>query len=144
MKYFVMGSIYFVRLDPGEKVMASLRALCERDKIGAGFFEGLGAVTEAEIAHFDPASHDYGATHILDPCEVVSLTGNITVVDGKPSIHAHIALGDREFRVRGGHLREAVVSATVEITLTRLFEDIGRKRDPKTGLFVLDLKPDGT
>ncbi len=143
MKYFVMGSIYFVRLDPGDKIIASLQALCERDRIGAGFFEGLGAVSEADVAHFNPASHDYATTHIIEPREIVSLLGNITVLDGKPVIHAHIALAGRDFGVRGGHLREAVVSATAEITLTRLFEDIGRKHDPTTGLSILDLKPDG-
>ena len=141
MKYFVLGSTYVVRLDAGEKIVETLKALCERDAIGGGFFNGLGAVGEAEIGHFDPAANDYTWTKLSGPYEIVSLYGNITTVDGKPFIHAHIALGDNTFAVRGGHLKEAVVSVTCEITLTRFRDDIGRKKDEATGLLRLALEP---
>jgi predicted DNA-binding protein with PD1-like motif len=141
MTYFVLGSDYFVRLDAGEKIVETLKALCERDGIGAGFFQGLGAVGEAELGHFDPASNDYVWIKLRGPYEIVSLYGNITVIDGKPFIHAHIALGDNTFAVRGGHLKEAVVSMTCEVTLTRFRDDIGRKKDAKTGLWKLALEP---
>jgi len=140
MKCFALGSTYFVRLDAGEKIVATLLSLCEREGIGSGFFNGLGAVGEAELGHFDPATGDYSWTKLSGFYEIVSLYGNITVVAGKPFIHAHAALGDKTFAVRGGHLREAVVSVTCEVTLTRFRGDIGRKKDEATGLFLLDLK----
>ncbi len=143
MKYFVLGSSYVVRLDAGEKIIETLRALCERDVIGSGFFHGLGAVNDAELGHFDPATGDYSWTKLAGPYEIVSLYGNITVVDGKPFIHAHASLCDRTFAARGGHLREAVVSVTCEVTLTRFRDDITRKKDEATGLFKLALDPGG-
>jgi len=142
VKYFVLGSSYIIRLDTGERVIETLRSLCERDAIGSGAFHGLGAVNEAELGHFDPSSNDYSWVKLSGSYEIVSLYGNISVVDGKPFIHAHVALSDNTFAVRGGHLREAVVSVTCEVTLTRFKDDIGRKRDEATGLFLLDLKPD--
>jgi predicted DNA-binding protein with PD1-like motif len=142
MRYSILGTNYVIRLDAGEKIVASLLSLCERDGIGSGFFNGLGAVGEAELGHFDPATGDYSWTKLSGSYEIVSLYGNISVVDGKPFIHAHAALGDETFAVRGGHLREAVVSVTCEVTLTRFKDDIGRKRDEATGLFLLDPKPD--
>jgi predicted DNA-binding protein with PD1-like motif len=141
MKYFVFGATYIVRLDAGEKIVETLLALCERDEIGAGLFNGLGAVSGAEIGHFDPAANDYTWIKISGPHEIVSLYGNITKVDGKPFIHAHIALGDKPFTVRGGHLKEAVVSVTCEITLTRFRDDIGRTKDEATGFLRLFLEP---
>jgi hypothetical protein len=141
MKYFVFGPTYIVRLDAGEKIIETLLALCERDGIGAGSFNGLGAVNGAEIGHFDPASSAYTWTALSGPYEIVSLYGNITKVDGKPFIHAHIALGDKTFAVRGGHLKEAVVSVTCEITLIRFRDDIGRKRDEASGFLRLALEP---
>jgi uncharacterized protein len=141
MKYFVLGSSYVVRLDAGEKIVETLKSLCARDAIGGGFFQGLGAVGEAEIGHFDPGSNDYTWVKLSGPYEIVSLYGNIATFDGKPSIHAHIALGDNTFAVRGGHLREAVVSVTCEITLTRFRDDIGRKKDAASGLSRLALEP---
>jgi predicted DNA-binding protein with PD1-like motif len=141
VKYSVLGTNYVIRLDAGEKIVASLLSLCERDGIGSGFFNGLGAVGEAELGHFDPVTGEYSWVKLSGPYEIVALYGNITVVDGKPFIHAHASLGDKTFAVSGGHLREAVVSATCEITLTRFRDDIERKKDEATGLFLLDLKP---
>jgi predicted DNA-binding protein with PD1-like motif len=143
VRYFVLGANYVIRLDAGEKIVETLKALCERDGIGGGFFNGLGAVGEAEIGHFDPGTNDYSWVELSGPYEIVSLYGNITVADGKPFIHAHIALGDNTFAVRGGHLKEAVVSVTCEITLTRFRDDIGRRKDAATGLSLLALEPGG-
>ena len=143
MKYFVLGSTYVIRLDPGDKVMESLRSLCDQDQIGAGVLYGLGAVEQAELGWFDREAKDYRTTRIEGPCEIVSLHGNVSRLDGKPFLHCHIALADKTFGVRGGHLREAVVSATSEIVLTRFFEELERKKDERTGLYLLDLKPDG-
>lgn len=143
MKYFVLGSTYIVRLDAGEKIVETLKALCEHDAIGGGFFNGLGAVGQAEIGHFDPGTNEYGWVRLEGPYEIVSLYGNITTVDGKPVLHAHIALGDNTFAVRGGHLKEAVVSVTCEITLTRFRDDIGRTKDAASGLSLLALEPGG-
>lgn len=141
MKYFVLGSQYVVRLDAGERIIETLQALCERDTIGGGYFHGLGAVGEAEIGHFDPASNGYDWVRFEGPYEIVSLYGNITTVDGKPSLHAHIALGDNTMAVKGGHLKEAVVSVTCEVTLVRFRDGIGRKRDETSGLWRLALEP---
>jgi len=143
MKYFVLGHDYVVRLDAGEKIVETLISLCGRDGIGGGFFHGLGAVGETEIGHFDPESNDYTWVKLSGPYEIMSLYGNITTVEGKPFIHAHIALGDNTLAVRGGHLREAVVSVTCEVTLTRFRDDIGRKKDETSGLWRLALDPGG-
>lgn len=143
MKYFVLGSTYIIRLDAGERIVETLRALCERDGIGGGYFHGLGAVGEAEIGHFDPAANAYAWQRVPGPSEIVSLYGNITTVDGRPFIHAHIALGDDTFAVRGGHLREAEVSVTCEVTLVRFRDDIARTKDAAIGLWKLALDPGG-
>jgi hypothetical protein len=141
MRYFVLGSQYVVRLDAGERLVETLRSLCERDAIGGGYFHGLGAVGEAEIGHFDPDINEYGWVRLAGPYEIVSLYGNITTVDGKPFLHAHIALGDNTFDVKGGHLKEAVVSVTCEVTLVRFRDEIGRTKDEATGLAKLALEP---
>lgn len=143
MKYFVLGPTYIIRLDAGDRIIESLRSLCEQDRIGAGVLNGLGTVSEAELGWFDRDAGEYRTVRVQEPCEIVSLHGNVSLLDGKPFVHCHIALGDREFGVRGGHLREAVVSETAEIVLTRYNEEIGRKKDERSGIYRLDLKPEG-
>jgi uncharacterized protein len=143
MTYFVLGATYIVRLDAGEKILEALKALCERDAIGGGYFQGLGAVGQAEVGHYDPVDRAYGWTVLSGPYEIVSLYGNITTMNGRPFLHAHIALGDNTLAVKGGHLKEAVVSVTCEITLVRFRDDIGRTKDEATGLTRLALEPGG-
>jgi len=50
MRYSALGTNYVIRLDAGEKVVESLLYLCEREGIGSGFFNGLGAAGEAGSA----------------------------------------------------------------------------------------------
>lgn len=144
MKYFVLGPTYVVRLDAGEKVLETLTALCEREAIGGGYFSGLGSARDAEIGWFDAAAKAYAWTLIPGPCEIVSLSGNITRVDGRPFLHGHIALSGLDLAVRGGHLKEATVAVTCEITLVRFKDDIGRKKDEAAGFSKLALEPDKT
>jgi len=143
MKYFVLGPTYIIRLDRGDRIMESLRSLAALDQIGFAVLNGLGTVSEAEIGWFDREAGDYRTLRIDEACEIVSLHGTLTLLDGKPFPHCHIALGDREFQVRGGHLREAVVAETAEIVLTRYAEEIGRKKAGRKGPYLLDLKPEG-
>ncbi len=141
MKYFVFGPTYIIRLDPGEKIVETLRALCERDEIGGGYFSGIGSAGDAEIGWFDAAAKTYVWTEVSGPCEIVSLTGNITKADGRPHVHAHVSLGGPDDTIRGGHLKEAVVAVTCEIVLVRFRDDIARTKDEASGFWKLALEP---
>jgi len=142
VKYFVFGPTYTVRLDAGEKIIEALTALCERDGIGGGHFSGIGSAREAEIGWFDAGAKAYIWTGVPGPSEIVSLTGNITRVEGRPFVHAHIALAGKDSAVKGGHLKEAVVAVTCEITLVRFRDDIARKKDEASGFLKIALEPD--
>jgi len=144
VKHFVFGPTYIVRLDAGEKIVETLRALCERDDIGGGYFSGIGSAGEAEIGWFDVAAKGYLWTKVPGPSEIVSLTGNITKVDGRPFVHAHIALAGRDSSVEGGHLKEAVVAVTCELTLVAFKDDIARTKDEASGFLKIALEPDET
>ena len=36
--------------------------------------------------------------------ELVNLTGNISIQDNRPMVHAHVTLADKDYHVIGGHL----------------------------------------
>jgi predicted DNA-binding protein with PD1-like motif len=142
MRYFVFGPTYVIRLDAGERIIQTLAALCERDRIGGGYLSGIGSAGEAEIGWFDAATKGYAWTKIPGPSEIVSLTGNITKVDGRPFVHAHIALAGKDLTVKGGHLKEAVVAVTCELILVSFKDDIARKKDETSGFLKIALEPD--
>lgn len=132
-------STYIIRLERGEKVIEKLLGLCEKEKIRAGYFNGLGAVSEIELQHFNLTTKEYSLKKLSGQYEITSLHGNISETSGKSYIHAHIAVGDSQFNSWSGHLKEATVSATCEIFLVKLGGDITRKKDEETGLNLLDI-----
>ena len=71
--------------------------------------------------------------------ELINLTGNFSIVDGKRFFHAHIVISDREFRAFAGHLFSGVIAVTGEFFVTASSVEIAREPDNETGLNLLEL-----
>lgn len=139
MRYRKIQSAYVIRLEKGERVVERLLEFCEKEKVRAGYFNGLGAVSEAELGHFNLGKKEYSSQKLSGQYEITSFHGNISEMSGKSYIHAHIVIGDSGFSSWSGHLKEAIVGATCEIFLTKLDTAISRKKDEETGLNLLDI-----
>ncbi len=139
MKFQKHDTLYVICLDLGEKIKQTLTSFCEREHIYGGFISGLGAVSEAEIAHYPLSEKRYNTQRFVGEYEVMNLTGNVASLDGKPFLHLHITLGDREYHAFGGHLVEGIASPTLEVLLTHIPGLLTRKHDEATGLKLLDL-----
>ena len=63
--------------------------------------------------------------------EIISLTGTVTRQDGEVYLHLHMAAGDKDGHVFGGHLNMAYISATAEIQIQIIDGTINRKYDEK-------------
>ena len=139
MLFRKIGRWYVIRLERGEKIIASLTALCEKEKIEAGFFNGLGAASDVELAHYSLLTKEYSFLKLSGQYEIASLHGNISTFENKPYIHSHITVADDKFSTRSGHLKEGVISATGEIVLMSFAGHLTRVRDQASGLNLLDL-----
>ena len=64
----------------------------------------IGAVENATLSCFDQKKKKYDKKVIAEPLEIVSLTGNISIQDNRPCVHAHVMLSNQEYQVFGGHL----------------------------------------
>lgn len=72
--------------------------------------------------------------------EIVSLSGNLAYDDfGKMIFHLHGGFTDDEYQTVGGHVKDFVAGATVELFIHRSYQPIKRKFDEDTGLQLLDL-----
>ncbi|HYM64002.1 MAG TPA: DUF296 domain-containing protein, partial [Gaiellaceae bacterium] len=71
--------------------------------------------------------------------EVLSLIGDIAEHEGQPKVHAHVVVGRRDGRTRGGHLLEAHVWPTLELMLEESPEHLRRRIDEETGLPLIVL-----
>ncbi len=140
MKYKKITNGYVIRLFAGEKVLEVLTKFCVEKDIRNGTLEGIGAVSAATIGYYDLAQKKYHFTQFDQVIyELVSLTGNIALVDEAPFLHIHASIADQKLQMFGGHVQEMVVGVTVEVILTKFDGSIVRELDEKIGLKLLQL-----
>ncbi|MBQ2676903.1 MAG: DNA-binding protein [Clostridia bacterium] len=139
MKYKVFDDTVVVRLFKGEELVSSLMELCEKEDIKLGCVTGLGAADYAVAGLFDTDKKQYYKNVFTGDMEIVSLVGNITQMNGAPYLHLHASFADKSGAVKGGHLNEAVISATAEIFITKITGQVSRAPDPDIGLNMLDM-----
>jgi predicted DNA-binding protein with PD1-like motif len=72
--------------------------------------------------------------------EIVSLTGNVGLVDGRPFAHCHVAVSDADMAVHGGHLVKGRCSATVELVIRAVESKYHKKFDDEVGLKIWQLE----
>ncbi len=128
---------YIIRLDPDEELFSTLTSFTEKEGIRAGSFSAIGTAKEVVLSWYNLAEKRYEDAAIADDLEILSVTGNLAELDGKPIIHAHGCVGDRGLRVTGGHLKKLVTLATCEIHFQKLEGALSRAYDPNTGLNLL-------
>jgi len=139
MKIKKIDHTYIIKLDRGEKIIESIKKFCVENDIKCGYFSGIGALDEVELAHYIVENTKYTSKVFKQVLEITNLTGNITTMDNKVYLHCHITLGNEKMGVIAGHLNEGIISATCEIILVRLEAEINRKHDDLIGLNLLDI-----
>jgi len=134
-----LGSVYFVRIDRGEEILSELKKVCIEHDIHAGKISAIGAVNRATIGFFDTERKQYHSTELTGDHEITSLSGNITSMENRIYLHVHVNLADNSNRTFGGHLNEAIVSATCEAIIEEYTGSVNRIFDEKSGLNLIDV-----
>jgi len=131
---------FVVVLDPGEEASATLTRFAGEQGLSAASLTALGAFSSATVGWFDLGQKTYRKIPVEHQCEVLSAVGDIALNDkGKPSLHMHVVLGLSDGSTRGGHLLEARVQPTLEVTLVEAPTHLRRKQRPEFGLALIDL-----
>lgn len=125
---------YALILDSGDEVMSNITEFAREQALSASQFTAIGAFSEVMLGFFDLSIKDYKKIPIREQVEVLALTGDIAIHEGKPKVHAHVVLGKVDGTAHGGHLMEAAVEPTLEVILTESPSHLQRKVDPETGL----------
>ncbi len=121
--------VLLARLDRGDDLLASLHALCERERVEAGVIQAIGAVERAVVGYYDQQAGHYDELVFEQGMEICNLVGNVSMKDGAPFVHAHVTLGDSEGRCLGGHLMPGTRVFACEIHL-RAFRGTPPVRQP--------------
>jgi len=123
------------KLEHDGDLIGELTKICHDNKIKLGKVEAIGAVKKARIGYYDQDERKYNFIEIDRHLEITGLVGNVSLKDGKPIIHAHITLADKNGNAFGGHLAEGTIVFACEFYLTSFDgPEYNRGYDEATGL----------
>lgn len=137
MKFKKLGNFYILNIFRNEKIKTAIEKFCQKENIKSGFFVGLGAIKNANLAFYNINQKKYYSRKFKKVFELTNIVGNISFFKNNMIIHSHITLADNKFKVIGGHLIDAEVSGVCEICFWPSRVKIRRKYDPVTGLNIL-------
>ena len=137
MEYRKFGDTYIVRIDRDEEVLTQLKVFAEAEGVKLASITGLGAVKDFTVGVFDPNAKVYQSNRFQGVYEIVSLVGTINTMDDAFYCHVHMCAADQQGRAFGGHLNEAVISTTCELTVTCLPGRTDRMFSDEVGLNLI-------
>jgi uncharacterized protein len=142
MLYTFNGHDDFARLDKGERLSDLVGGFSagQKDFPGA-WVSGLGGVLEVTLGFYDIDKKEYQWKTFEGLREMTAFQGNLAYDEsGKLMLHAHGTFADNTFSgVIGGHVKDFVAGATIELFIHRTHKTLERKHDDSVGLPLLDL-----
>ncbi|HUV85776.1 MAG TPA: PPC domain-containing DNA-binding protein [bacterium] len=108
------------RLVPGGDLLEELNKLVKAEGIEVGALSGIGALRKAAVGIFDVEKKEYIVNKFDEEMEICALTGNVSLKEGEPFVHAHLALSSRQGRGFGGHIMPGCEIFVAEVILWEL------------------------
>ncbi len=135
MKKVQTRELYMGKLSHGADLLQELTNICQKEQIQLGRVRAIGAVQRVRLAYYDQLTQEYQFFMIDQHLEITDLTGNVSLKDGVPFVHAHITLADKQGRTYGGHLAPGTEVFACEVIL-ETFDGPAFERafDQQTGL----------
>lgn len=106
---FSKGRNFLFRVPEGEELLGFINDFAEKNNVLIGTMSGIGSLRNPRVGYFDETAGEYKVNELSGLYELVSLSGNISLKDGKPFAHIHVALGGPDGKLYGGHLVEGEV-----------------------------------
>ena len=129
---------YAIIFYQGDEALSGLQEFAEKYHVTSAHFTAIGAVDGAILGWFDPKRKMYKKILIQGQHEVIGMSGDIALYQGKPIVHTHMVVGSPDGTTRGGHLLSAYVSPTLEVMLTVDSIAMHKRFDPETDLTLID------
>ena len=129
---------YAIILAKGDEVMSGLTDFARQNKVTSASFTAIGAFSRATVAWFDDGRKEFKLIPIEQQVELVSMIGDIALVNDQPAVHTHVAVASSDGTVRGGHVINAFVFPTLELFMTVYPTPLNKESDEATGLKLID------
>ncbi|MDY0362721.1 MAG: DNA-binding protein [Desulforegulaceae bacterium] len=128
-------AVYMGRLSHGCDLLMELTKICEEKSITLGKITAIGAVKKAVLGYYNTDKFEYEDHIINEPMELLNLTGNVSLKDGKTMVHCHVTLSDKSGKALGGHLFPETIVFACEYIIEKFDGNkLSREFDKETGL----------
>ena len=134
MEYKRFGNIVIARIDKGEEIVGKIREISLSENIKLASVQAIGAVGDFTVGLYNTEKKEYCSRNFVGEFEIVSLTGTVNTMNGEFYCHLHMSAGNERGEVFGGHLNNAIVSATCETVINVIDGRVDRYRDEEFGL----------
>jgi len=129
---------YVVIFYKGDEAFSGLLEFAEKYHVTSAHFTAIGAVNGATLGWFDPQRKMYKKIPINGQHEVIGMSGDIALYQGKPVVHTHMVVGTSDGTTRAGHVLAAYVSPTLEVMVTVDPVAMQKRFDPESDLTLID------
>jgi len=129
---------YAVIFYQGDEAFSGLLEFAEKYHVMSAHFTAIGALNGARLGWFDPQRKMYKKIPIEGQHEVIGMSGDIALYQGKPVVHTHMVVGSPDGTTRAGHVLGAYVSPTLEVMVTVDPISMQKRFDPETDLTLID------
>jgi len=129
---------YAVIFYQGDEAFTGLLDFAEKYQITSAHFTAIGALNGATMGWFDSQRKMYKKIPINGQHEVIGMSGDIALYQGKPVVHMHMIVGGPDGTTQAGHVLDAYVSPTLEVMVTVDPITMQKRLDPATDLTLID------
>jgi predicted DNA-binding protein with PD1-like motif len=129
---------YAVIFYQGDEAFSGLLEFAEKYEVKSAHFTAIGALNGATLGWFDPERKMYKKIPVNGQHEVIGMSGDIALYQGKPSVHTHMVVGSPDGATRAGHVLAAYVSPTLEVMVMVHPVTMQKRFDPATDLTLID------
>jgi len=129
---------YAVIFYQGDEAFSGLLEFAQKYHVTSAHFTAIGALNGATLGWFDPRRKMYRKIPINGQHEVIGMSGDIALYQGKPVVHTHMVVGTSDGTTRAGHVLAAYVSPTLEVMVTVDPVAMQKRFDPETDLTLID------
>lgn len=108
---------YELSFGTGDEILSGLTQFAEQHHIVSAHLTGIGGLISAKLGWGSPTIPGMKEIDVTQKCELVSLTGNISMRGQHPYVHLHGVVAFSDGSTKGGHVIEAHVDPIAEIFL---------------------------
>lgn len=126
--------IHVFRVMPGQELLTGITTYCGQNNVTSGVIIGIiGSVTKVKLNYLLKLPGDYKTIEYTGPLEIVCAQGTVALKEGNLMLHIHMQLSSPEIS-HGGHVVDAMIFSTAEVTIGELDYQLNRTLDQYTGL----------